>query len=86
MQHPKSKPLAKVKSCFVFSSHEFHKHCVDPWLIEHRTCPMCKTNILKELGMVSINNMMIFDLQLYNYKLNHHPIIFSEKAFLIVKI
>ncbi|XP_028412820.1 RING finger protein 150-like [Dendronephthya gigantea] len=33
-------------------NHEFHKHCVDPWLIEHRTCPMCKTNILKELGML----------------------------------
>ncbi|XP_068701697.1 RING finger protein 150-like [Montipora foliosa] len=31
--------------------HEFHKLCIDPWLIEHRTCPMCKLNILKELGV-----------------------------------
>ncbi|EEB17225.1 protein goliath precursor, putative [Pediculus humanus corporis] len=27
--------------------HEFHKICIDPWLMEHRTCPMCKMNILK---------------------------------------
>ena len=37
----------------VFSRHEFHKMCIDPWLVEHRTCPMCKLNILKELGVVS---------------------------------
>ncbi|XP_077983612.1 RING finger protein 150-like [Glandiceps talaboti] len=30
--------------------HYFHKGCVDQWLIEHRTCPMCKLNILKALG------------------------------------
>ncbi|XP_033095640.1 RING finger protein 150-like [Anneissia japonica] len=30
--------------------HYFHKQCVDQWLIEHRTCPMCKLNILKALG------------------------------------
>lgn len=33
--------------------HEFHKLCIDPWLVEHRTCPMCKLNILKELGLGS---------------------------------
>ncbi|XP_013863253.1 RING finger protein 150a [Austrofundulus limnaeus] len=31
--------------------HVFHKHCVDPWLHDHRTCPMCKMNILKALGI-----------------------------------
>ncbi|XP_061888300.1 RING finger protein 150a isoform X1 [Entelurus aequoreus] len=31
--------------------HVFHKHCVDPWLHDHQTCPMCKMNILKALGI-----------------------------------
>ncbi|XP_078532989.1 RING finger protein 150 [Lissotriton helveticus] len=30
--------------------HLFHRSCVDPWLLDHRTCPMCKMNILKALG------------------------------------
>ncbi|XP_030631150.1 RING finger protein 150 [Chanos chanos] len=33
--------------------HLFHKGCVDPWLLDHRTCPMCKMNILKALGLMS---------------------------------
>ncbi|VVC33751.1 Hypothetical protein CINCED_3A000827 [Cinara cedri] len=32
--------------------HEFHKSCVDPWLLEHRTCPMCKMDILKFYGFL----------------------------------
>ncbi|KAJ8922524.1 hypothetical protein NQ315_007554 [Exocentrus adspersus] len=32
--------------------HEFHKSCIDPWLLEHRTCPMCKMDILKHYGLV----------------------------------
>lgn len=32
--------------------HEFHKNCIDPWLLEHRTCPMCKMDILKYYGFV----------------------------------
>uniref|UniRef100_A0A6A7FSN4 Protein goliath-like n=1 Tax=Hirondellea gigas TaxID=1518452 RepID=A0A6A7FSN4_9CRUS len=30
--------------------HEFHKMCVDPWLLNQRTCPMCKMDILKHYG------------------------------------
>ncbi|KAK9876557.1 hypothetical protein WA026_013933 [Henosepilachna vigintioctopunctata] len=33
-------------------SHEFHKDCIDPWLLEHRTCPMCKMDILQHYGFV----------------------------------
>ncbi|KAI1731681.1 ring finger domain-containing protein [Ditylenchus destructor] len=37
--------------------HIFHKSCVDPWLLEHRTCPMCKSDILKAFGYhVSVNS------------------------------
>lgn len=32
--------------------HEFHKSCIDPWLLDHRTCPMCKMDILKHYGFV----------------------------------
>ncbi|XP_060806172.1 E3 ubiquitin-protein ligase goliath-like isoform X2 [Amyelois transitella] len=32
--------------------HDFHKNCIDPWLLEHRTCPMCKMDILQYYGYV----------------------------------
>ncbi|XP_030078450.1 E3 ubiquitin-protein ligase RNF43 [Microcaecilia unicolor] len=32
----------RIISCF----HEFHKECVDPWLQQHRTCPLCMYNII----------------------------------------
>ncbi|VTJ75553.1 Hypothetical predicted protein [Marmota monax] len=28
--------------------HEFHRDCVDPWLILQQTCPLCKFNVLGE--------------------------------------
>ncbi|XP_050417377.1 RING finger protein 150 [Patella vulgata] len=31
--------------------HVFHKSCVDPWLLEQRSCPMCKLDILRAYGM-----------------------------------
>uniref|UniRef100_A0A4W4FD42 RING-type domain-containing protein n=1 Tax=Electrophorus electricus TaxID=8005 RepID=A0A4W4FD42_ELEEL len=33
--------------------HVFHKTCIEPWLLEHHTCPMCKYDILK--GEVSFS-------------------------------
>ncbi|XP_040858080.1 E3 ubiquitin-protein ligase RNF133 [Ochotona curzoniae] len=31
--------------------HFFHKNCIDPWILTHGTCPMCKCDILKALGI-----------------------------------
>ncbi|XP_053445572.1 RING finger protein 215 isoform X2 [Nycticebus coucang] len=28
--------------------HEFHRDCVDPWLLLQQTCPLCKFNVLGE--------------------------------------
>ncbi|XP_050544845.1 E3 ubiquitin-protein ligase goliath-like [Daktulosphaira vitifoliae] len=40
--------------------HEFHKSCVDPWLLEHRTCPMCKMDILKHYGFLFTSSQESF--------------------------
>ncbi|NXL05018.1 RN128 ligase, partial [Mesembrinibis cayennensis] len=43
----KPNDVVRILTC----NHLFHKNCVDPWLLEHRTCPMCKCDILKVLGI-----------------------------------
>ncbi|XP_056464306.1 E3 ubiquitin-protein ligase RNF128-like [Gadus chalcogrammus] len=35
--------------------HIFHKACIEPWLLEKRTCPMCKCDILKALGVENVD-------------------------------
>ncbi len=29
--------------------HSFHAHCVDPWLIENQSCPLCKQDTLERV-------------------------------------
>ena len=36
--------------------HQFHKSCIDQWLLEKRTCPMCKMDILKHYGLINERN------------------------------
>ncbi|XP_072913913.1 E3 ubiquitin-protein ligase RNF128 isoform X2 [Hemitrygon akajei] len=43
----KPNDVVRILTC----NHFFHKSCIDPWLLEHRTCPMCKCDILKALGI-----------------------------------
>lgn len=30
--------------------HEFHKECIDPWLLSNYTCPLCMLNIVEKEG------------------------------------
>ena len=42
-------------------SHRFHKACIDQWLLDKRTCPMCKMDILKHYGLIGDSDMMNFE-------------------------
>ncbi|XP_058492405.1 RING finger protein 215 isoform X2 [Solea solea] len=33
--------------------HEYHRECVDPWLLLHHTCPLCKRSILASAKTVN---------------------------------
>lgn len=35
--------------------HIFHRSCVDAWLLEQRSCPVCKLDILKAFGLTPTN-------------------------------
>ncbi|KFP85813.1 E3 ubiquitin-protein ligase RNF128, partial [Acanthisitta chloris] len=43
----KPNDVIRILTC----NHSFHKTCIDPWLLERGTCPLCKCDILKVLGV-----------------------------------
>ncbi|XP_075899235.1 RING finger protein 148-like [Nelusetta ayraudi] len=45
MESYKAGEVVTVLTC----DHIFHKACIEPWLLERRSCPMCKCDILKAL-------------------------------------
>ncbi|XP_019340600.1 E3 ubiquitin-protein ligase RNF149 isoform X3 [Alligator mississippiensis] len=46
IENYKPKDTVRILPC----KHIFHRICIDPWLVDHRTCPMCKLDVIKALG------------------------------------
>ncbi|VDD76072.1 unnamed protein product [Mesocestoides corti] len=49
---PQNPPANKIHNARIspqtaYTRHYFHKVCIDPWLLEQRSCPMCKLDILQ---------------------------------------
>lgn len=55
--------LLNLISCFF--RHEYHKTCIDPWLLEHRTCPICKMDILKHYGFIVSSTHAVYHIYMH---------------------
>ncbi|TWW74112.1 E3 ubiquitin-protein ligase RNF43 [Takifugu flavidus] len=58
----------RIISC----AHEFHKDCVDPWLLQHRTCPLCMHNIMGTERQAQRFRLQQSSEQSQGF-LHHHP-------------
>jgi Ring finger domain len=60
----------KSFSFLLVCGHTFHHHCVDPWLLNHRHCPLCNLDILVayRVSLPSTNNHR---RRLSNVNINH---------------
>ncbi|XP_064792418.1 E3 ubiquitin-protein ligase znrf3-like [Oncorhynchus masou masou] len=45
---PSSSPTPLQELRVIPCAHRFHKKCVDPWLLQHHTCPHCRHNIIEQ--------------------------------------
>lgn len=62
--------------------HDFHKNCIDPWLLEHRTCPMCKMDILKYYGFVFTGSQeSILQLEADPERARHLTLLSSDDSY-----
>lgn len=53
----KPNDIVRILTC----KHVFHRNCIDPWILARGTCPMCKCDILKALGIqVDIEDRIAF--------------------------
>lgn len=67
----------KVLSC----KHEYHKKCIDAWLTNNNTCPLCRETIIlpiPKITILPINNHQNLINNNQNI-INNHPFQFSNK-------